>query len=574
MTNAEKSLLAAMSVWFRDLSLRYGSLTLALGILGLGVLVVLLMQPSPLTFAEGWSATREIDTVDLGHPHRAVIDRQDRIHLVWQKKVGRKRVAFYTSLDRHGQLLDDPIRLSDPDLNAENVAVVLANDDAPLCFWIEKGQEGKPQRLMMARPGKGVSAQVVSASPKIMRDLAVAQDQEGRIFLVWSDNRQGLYDIYMAALNGEGNFSFTERQVTDSKKTFVFQPTLAAGKGIVHLAYFADKVVDQELVHQAYDEAGEPLTEPQVLEQVSQAAVNLGGGAQNSYPLLAITEANGQLRLYESLGPMVRQRKIGRDGATVLPPEPLLNSSQYYSQVSLARTKEGEWLIWADLRQGSGDRFQVYTAPLDKAGQVEEIKRLTFVTSSALWPVMVMDSTGGQHVIWQQSTGPYVYRMMYINNLDPARISAWQRLGFSGIGGGWSFLLALAESAILSIITAFINIWRPAIAWAVTALGLQITRRIDAARPYATVVAWVVLLTALFMIVRPEIKTLGQEPIAIAGTIHWIMGAVASAVVLYAGRRWQTKFHGILIWAGIASLWLVVYYFLNITLILRQGFAV
>lgn len=569
MTNTGHRLLTTVSSWLRNRLSRYAWLALTLFILGLGVLVVLLVQPSPLTFTEGWSAPQGIDEVKLGHSHRAAMDRQDHIHLVWQKEVGRKLVAFYARLDQHGQFVDEPIRLSDANVNAENVAVVLTSEDAPLCFWIEKGHEDGSQRLMMARPEAGESPHIVSTSPKIMRDLTVTSDEQGRAFLAWSDNRLGLYDIWMAALDGEGNLSF-ERQVTDTGTAFVFQPALAAGGGIVHLLYFSDEVIHQDLVHRIYSIAGEALTEPQVLERVSQ----MGSSTPQGYPLLAVTEADGQLRLYESLGSMVRLRRIGRDGQVVQPAESFLRGSQYYSEVNFARRGEQQWLVWADLRRESPDRFQVYIAPLDEAGRVEKETRLTFATTSALWPMMLLDSGGGQHVIWQQSMGPYAYQLMYINNLDSARISVWQRLGFSGVAGGWIFALALAQSAILAVITAFINIWRPAIAWAVTALAFLIVRRVERVKPYVNVVAWVVLLTVLFVIVRPQTKTLGQAPIDIAGAAHWVMGAAASVMVLYLGRVWRHAFRGILIWAGMAALWLWVYYFLNLTLILREGFAI
>ena len=574
MTKAEDRFLTAVSSWIRDVPSRYGVLALALFILGLGLLVVLMVQPSPLTFTEGWSAPQGIDEVKMGHSHRAVMDRQNHIHLAWQKQEGRKLVAFYARLDRHGQLIDGPIRLSDASVNAENVALALTKDDTPLCFWIEKGHQDGSQRLMMARPEAGEPPEIVSISPRIMRDLAVTGDERGRVFLVWSDNRQGLYDVYMTALDGQGNLSFTDRQVTDTGQAFVFEPALAVGGGVIHLMYFSDEVIHQSLVHQIYDEAGQPLTELLVLEWVSQVAKDLGAGSAHSYPLLAVTETEGQLRLCESLGPLVRQRKIDKHGRVVQPAEPLLMGSQYYSQVSLARREEQQWLIWADLRWGSGGRFQVYATPLDEAGRVGEETRLTFATSSALWPVMLLDSEGGQHVIWQQSTGPYAYQLMYINDLDAARISAWQRLGFSGVGGAWTFVLALAQSAILAIITAFMNIWRPAIAWAVTALVFLIIRRVKSVRPYANLVAWVVLLAALFVTVRPETRTLGQMPIVLADAAHWVMGLAASAMVLYLGRVWRKKFRGVLIWAGMAGLWVGVYYFLNLTLILREGFAV
>jgi hypothetical protein len=574
MTNIGHRLLTVVSSWFREVPSRYGPLALALCILGLGVFVVLLVQPSPLTFTEGWSVPQGIDDVRAGYPHRAAADRQGRIHLAWEKQVNRKDVAFYARLDRYGELIADPIRLSDPNVKAENVALALTGDDTPLCFWIEKGHEDGTQRLVMARPEAGGPSQILSVSSKIMRDLAVTSDEEGRVFLAWSDNRQGLYEIYMTVFAPQGDLAVNERQVTDTGSDFVFEPSLAVGGGVVHLVYFADKVIDQEFVHRAYDITGEPLTEPQVLERVSQAAMTMGGAKPTSYPVLAVAEPEGQLRLYESLGSLVRQRKIDQNGTVVLPPEPFLSGSRYYSQVNLARTKGRQWVIWADLRWDSGDRFQVYIAPLDEAGHAEEETRLTFATTSALWPVMVSDDEGGQHVIWQQNVGPYAQQLMYINDLTPARISTWQRLGFSGVGGAWSFLLALTQSAILAVITAFINIWRPAIAWAVTVLVLQITRRVDAVKPYVNVVAWGVLFMVLFVIVRPETKTLGQVPIDVAAAAHWVMGAFASAIVLYLGRVWRSAFRSIFMWAGMAALWLWVYYFLNLTLILREGFAI
>ena len=79
-------LLIAVSSRLRNMLSRYAWLALALCILGLGVLIVLLVQPSPLTFTEGWSVPQGIDEVKLGHPHRAVVDGRDDIHLVWKNR--------------------------------------------------------------------------------------------------------------------------------------------------------------------------------------------------------------------------------------------------------------------------------------------------------------------------------------------------------------------------------------------------------------------------------------------------------------------------------------------------------
>jgi hypothetical protein len=538
-----------------------------------GLLLTLLVQPSPLTFAEGWSTSHGIDHVRLGRAHQAAVDGENRIHLVWLKQVDRKLAAFYGQLDRHGQLLGQAVRLSSPDANAENVALALTGEEAPLVLWLEKGDPGEPQRLMMAQPTTGTSPRELSLSPKIMRDLAVTGDHEGHTFAVWSDNRQGMYDLYVTVLDAQSNPVVNERRITDSGQDLVFEPAVAAGDGVVHVVYFYDATTDQLLVHQAVDPSGEPLTPPLVLERVSQVATDLGSGQQQTYPLLAVAEPGGTLWLYESLGGTVRQRKIDRDGQVTLPPEPLL-SSRHISQVNLARQGGQRWLVWAGLDASGSDRFQVYAAPLDEAGQVGKQTRISFATTSALWPVMVLDGDGGQHVIWQQNAGPYAYQLMYVNNLDPARISLWQRLGFPGIGGQWTLVFAIAESTLLALITAFLRIWRAAIAGGVTTLAVFLLRRSKRFKVYASATAWVVLLAALLIVARPEAKTLGHMPVFVTPAAHWVMALAATALTLYLGYVWRGVFYSILIWAGLAGVWMWAYYFLNITLILREGFAI
>jgi hypothetical protein len=126
---------------------------------------------------------------------------------------------------------------------------------------------------------------------------------------------------------------------------------------------------------------------------------------------------------------------------------------------------------------------------------------------------------------------------------------------------------------ILAVITTALNAWRLAIVWGVTVITSRIVQRVDAVRPHIIVVTWLILLVALFLLVRPELKTLGQMPIVIADGAHWVMGVVASVTVLYLGWVWKDALHGLLIWAGLAALWLWFYYFMNLMLILRAGFA-
>jgi hypothetical protein len=127
---------------------------------------------------------------------------------------------------------------------------------------------------------------------------------------------------------------------------------------------------------------------------------------------------------------------------------------------------------------------------------------------------------------------------------------------------------------LLALITAFLRIWRVAIAGGVTTLAVFLLRRSERLKAYANAAAWVVLLVALLIVARPEARTLGHMPIIVAPAAHWVMVFAATALTLYLGYVWRGVFHSILIWAGLAGVWMWAYYFLNITLILREGFAI
>jgi hypothetical protein len=567
-----------VSTWLRRRLPGLGSLLLILCILGTGLLVVLVVQPAPPSYAEGWSAPRPIDEVKSGYPHRAVIDGRDRIHLVWHKQASRQPAAVYARLDRQGQLLGEPVLLSTPGIKAENVSVALTDADVPLVFWIEKGHEGGEQRLLMGNPDTG-ERRVLSVSGEIMRDLAVTTGQlangERRILLVWSDSRLGLYDLYLTALDGGGGLVVSERRITDSGREYVYEPTVALDSGVMHVVYFADDALKQELKHQVFQVDGTPLSEAVALELMSQKQADLTGSSRRgSYPILAVAAGGGQARLYESLGRSVRHRQLDGKGDLVLPPEAVLAGGRGYSPVSHTRRGDQEWLTWADLSSGQGDLLQVYTALLDDNGRPQEPERLTFLTTSALSPLAVVDSAGGRHVIWQQSVRAYTYELRYANNLDPAPQTIWQRLGFAGPQGWLGFLFALGESLVLAVVMSFVRIWRLAIGVAGVIAIRQLARWVQAMRRHVHLIACAVLLLLLAALMRPEAQTLGQAPIVVAAAAHWTMVAVASAVLLFLGWAWRQEAEVIWVWVAVGAVWLVVYYALNILLILREGFAV
>ncbi|MBN1937178.1 MAG: hypothetical protein JW934_21140 [Anaerolineae bacterium] len=561
-------------VWFKARVAQYGPYLFALCILVAGLLFVLLVQPAPPSFAEGWSASRSVDEVKAQYPQQMVIDRDDQIHLAWIKPVDRRSVAFYARLDRYGQLLDGPVQLSTSDVNVEDIQIALTEDGHPLCFWLEKGRADGIQALIKAHPGDGRALEALVTSLEMMRDLTLAvQKETGHIFLVWSGSGGRLYELYLTALNADGTPLLSAYRLTDNGSVFVFEPAIFVAGDVLHMAYFAESPTEQNLVYQAFGVDGVPLVEPSILSRVQQGGSSPLGKSSNaeSYPIAMMAGDEGQVYLYESLGETVQYRLIDRLGQVVQPPVPLL-TGQRYGWLDLVADGE-KLLVWTGLPYGDDTRAQIYAMALDSSGRLAGApERVTFLSSSAFLPSAVIDSQGGRHVVWQQSAGPYRFELAYTNDLDPAPVSIWQRLGFGG--GGWSLSLALAEGVLLAVFTAFLNLWRGAVAGLLAAGAIQIGRRWAAFSRYADATARGLLILTFALLMRPAAQTLGQGPVEIVPAAHWLMILAASALVLYLSRIWKEAFLSLWTWGGMAGLWLWAYYFLNTVLILRQGFAI
>lgn len=565
---------ALLRAWFQTHMAQYGPCLFAVCILAVGLLLALLIQPAPPSFVEGWSMPRSVDEVNAQYPQQMIVDRDDRIHLVWLKPVGRRPVAFYARLDRHGQLLDGPTQLSASDVNAQNIHIALGSDGRLLCFWLEKGRADGTQALMMVQPDDGKGPDALVTSLEVMRDLTLAvQEETGHIFLVWSGSDNNLYELYLTVLNADGTPFLSAHRLTDSGSVFVFEPAILVAENVLHIVYFAESPIEQNLTYQIFGVDGMPLAGPSILSQAQRGgSTPVGGsGGAASYPLAALSNGEGQVCLYESPGEMIRYRCFDRLGQVVQPLE-TLSTGQRYGWIDLVAGETG-LMVWTGLPYGDDARAQIYAAALDSSGRLAgEPKRVTFSLASAFSPSAVIDSQGGRHVVWQQSAGAYRFELVYANDLDPAPVSIWQRFGFGG--GGWSLALALVESTLLAVFTAFLNLWRGAVAGLLAAGAILSGRRWTALGRYASVTAWGLFFFAFVLLMRPTTQTLGQRPLEIVPAAHWLMVLTASALVLYLGHVWREAFFSLWIWGGIAGLWLWAYYFLNTVLILRQGFAI
>jgi hypothetical protein len=549
----------------------YLTLGLAILIVACGFVAVLIVQPAPPAYAEGWSEALSVSEASADAPPQMAIDDRDRLHLLWHRRDDRASTVWTAQMDAQGTLVTDPKRLSDLGVKAEGASLAQIGTGIPLAFWIEKGHEDGLQRLVMARLADEPEVRELSRSPKIMRDLAVTTNQEtNQVFVAWSDSRTGLYEIYICGLDGQGQERFLDRPLTESGTDFVLRPVLAAAGDTLHLLYLSDKVIDIDLMVQTYTLDGEPVSAPRALESMSQSAVSLGGnqGGPQDRTLIAVAGGDGTLSLYEAMGPAIQYRPLGGPVRTIL------SGDGPYSHLQLVPDATTTWMTWTGSPGSRGDRLQVYVGQWTASQTVEHPSRVTYRPNSALWPALALDSRGEKHLLWLEGTGNYRYQLFYANTLTSSPPTGLERLGFVRGVGGWSLALAVAEGLLLGLITTVLRIWRAGLAWGVAAGVLLVAWRTRLSTPNRQLLVGLFLCAALVALAQPEAQTLGQSPIAVSPAAHWAMIAFATLLTGFLGWTWREALRSIWTWAGLAGIWFWGYYWLNVVLILREGFAI
>jgi len=535
----------------------YPSIAVISLILAAGIVASLVIHSPPSVYAVGWSKVQPINSVDCNSPYKAVISGQDRIHLVWQKEKGTRQV-FYAQINFQGDFIVEPTRLSHQGLEAVKPSMILANDDTALLLWIEG--DGVSHRLLMARAED--VPRVLATTTTFMEGAALSGDGVGNIYVVWMNRRQGNYEVNLARLDSRDKVVFTDRLLTASP-IFKYEPMIAANRDRLHMLYFEDNGFSRQLIHQMYRPGGEPATEPKPIIS--------GKSRGEDIPIALDSDGEGNLYLFGAQWDRAFYTKIDLWGREIAPLKPVLTAIPDYSQMSLAT--DGGWLefIWTATNRYK-PQLQVFHSRFDTLGNpVSQMTRLTYSHTSAWKPTILTDGGQGKHLFWQQHTDEQACFLMYMNDIDPAPVSYWQRLGFSGQNGWLNLLYALGASLLVTAIAMAINAGKFLIVGpAVVIFCLAVAKPLNLKSPWVPFALFVVVFA---ITIHPISGLLGQSPVDIDQATHWVLFSTATLVVLYATWTWQIEPSNALAWGGVSLLWIYVYYFVNTVLFLREVFA-
>lgn len=530
----------------------------------LGIALALVAQPPPATFAAGWSAPRQLFTLDLRDAHQALLAPDQNFHLVWSNVENGVSQIYTARMNLTGEWLVPPTRVSNAGVRSLSPQLALLPDNSDIIVYIEQSANGG---LMLARLQEAPKRIIPSVGAMRQLFLSVAQNQT--FWLAWSENREAQPYVYLTYFYGWGEPVFIEEVPKRLNPDLVLatQPALLTNaSNVLYALYFADSNQFVDLRLQTF--ALLPGNLRIFLEPRGGAvALSHRPSIAGAYPIRLRADHQDNVYLFESPGGAARLTRFDASGARLDAQPITLERVRTSGAVDATLDKESLWLAWsADPRRGKAAQIYLRRFTLDGKPQGDE-QRLTFTTSGAFQPSWFMDRNGIQHLFWAENISDSAAALFYANTAQPADVSIWQRLGFGGDEALGTMLVTIATGFMFVIPILVVNIWR----FALVALALLIAHRLTRGR-IAPMLA--VFLAAELLLSAPVQEMIGQPSIALSSAAHWAFAAPALVLTLLLVRQWRAELTEPLRWPALAFIWSYVYYWMNAIVILREAYAV
>ncbi len=318
------------------------------------------------------------DTTDQCNPAIA-LDSNDKLYVVWQdNRQGNWDIYVSTSVD--GINWSTETMVHDPNSgNQVNPAIVIDGQNYAHVVW-QDDREGN-QDIFVATSSDGFVNKTVSQITFDISDQvepAVAADSGNKIYVVWTDGRNGSNDIYGAASNNPWtNVAIAGN--TNNQST----PAIAAEStgSILHLLWVDDTPGDNDIYYASSNNGlpGSPLTGSSIIDDIS--------GADQSEPTIAVTGSttgnnlkvfacwqdwrNTDTDLYfaELSAGSGTNVFVGDGGSNTYQGEPVIGVDEY----------SHPYLIWADNRNTNTDIYYTGSTFIEPVALASEL-----VTASAL----------------------------------------------------------------------------------------------------------------------------------------------------------------------------------------------
>ncbi len=311
--------------------------------------------------ANNFGSTTQItnDATDQCNPALA-LDSSDKLYTVWQdNREGDWDIYISTSVD--GINWSTETRVNDPNNgNQINPAIVVDGQSPNYAHVVWQDDRAGNQDICIAASSDGYITKTVSQITSNISDQiepAVTVDSANRIYVVWTDSRNGSSDIYGAASN---NGPWTNVAVVSNVNNQSSPVIVAESTGsILHFLWIDDTPGDDDIYYASSNNGlpGSPMVGSSIIDDTS--------GANQLEPTIAITgtTSNNDLKVFASWQDwrnpdtdLYFTELNSGSGTNVFVNDG--GSGAYQSEPAIGINEYGyPYLIWADDRSNNTDIY-------------------------------------------------------------------------------------------------------------------------------------------------------------------------------------------------------------------------
>lgn len=362
--------------------------------LSLQLLIILIL--SSMVFAQEWTAdTRVTSTPSQTQDIAAVSDGRNLVHAVATERDSLQNV-FYFQMDNSGSLVDAR-QVSITTGDARQPAVAIDSLGNRHFVWADAQDVNGQYRVLYSKldaTGNFVIERRVVSDAAIIDSPQIVVDRQNDAHIVWSDFRNGNWEIYYEKIGADGTTLVDDRRLTNAPGTS-FNPRIffdsTAFQQQIHVAFEDNRDFDAEIYYMRLDIVGNVINEVRVTNARGRSlAPSITGRNGNAYIVYTDYRVGNYPELYMSKvdsGNTVTERQVTSDlGWTLQPSITMVYDNEVY-------------LVWQGHQHGNPE---IYYSRRDANNLEGANFRLTNQQAHSAGPIIVADQNA-LRVLWQDN---------------------------------------------------------------------------------------------------------------------------------------------------------------------------
>jgi len=265
----------------------------------------------------------------------------------------------------------------------------------------------------------------------------IHMDAFGVVHMVWSDYRDGNFEIYYKYVeNGEVSSDF---RITEDSDVSTAPSVVGDIYSVAHIVWTSLINETEPRAMYAQVEFGNVIFTTQ-LSDFRSYSPSIAVDDYGNVHIVWVDERNGNPEIYYT---------TVADGVIGSSQRISFNSSPSdYPAVGVDHNGR-VYIVWADGRDGN---WELYGKIFDGGSWSQEM-RITYAVASSIWPRIAVDSKNGIHLVWSDWRGDGDYPKVYYKFFDPSSM-LWSediRLNEGG-AGAWGAGIAVDEEDNIHVV--------------------------------------------------------------------------------------------------------------------------